>query len=145
MDALWRYTFSKVFYRNTNYLHLSCIHYFNNQASIVELKRSTKLPLTNRFTSMIENTSTHNLHSSLVLNESIWWCRFMSFLCSLYWRKMRQKVKCSPEYRFTVMVQRKTTKFEKENFELSVFLYANSHPKTNILLPCNALQYYYSL
>ena len=112
---------------------------------IIWTKRSTKLPLTNRFTSMIENTSTHNLHSSLVLNESIWWCRFMSFLCSLYWRKMRQKVKCSPEYRFTVMVQRKTTKFEKENFELSVFLYANSHPKTNILLPCNAVQCYYSL
>ena len=99
----------------------------------------------NRFTSMIENTSSHNLHSSLVLNESIWWCRVMIFLCSLYWRKMRQKVKSSSEHRFTLMVQRKTTKFEKENFELSVFLYANSHPKANILLPCNALQYYYSL
>ena len=112
-------------------------------------KRRIKLPLTNRCTSMIENTSTHNLHSSLVLNGSIWWCCVMILLCSLYWRKMKQKVKSFPEYRSTVvMVQGKKLNLSKRTLNKLFFdiqirirkpIYYCNAMRCNIIIPYNAI------
>ena len=107
------------------------------------IKRSIILPLTNRFTSMIENTSTHNLHSSLVLNGSIWWCCVMILLCSFYWRKMKQKVKSFPEYRSTVMVQGKKLNLSKRTLNKLFFDIQIRIRKP--IYHCNAVQYHYSL
>ena len=99
----------------------------------------------NRYTSMIENTSTHNLHSSLVLNGSIWWCCVMIFLCSFYWRKMKQKVKSFPEYRLTVMVQRKKQNLSKRTLNKLFFdIQIRIRKPIYIVMQCRAALFPYN-
>ena len=94
---------------------------------------------------MIENTSTHNLHSSLVLNGSIWWCCVMILLCSFYWRKMKQKVKSFPEYRFTVMVQGKKLNLSKRTLNKLFFdIQIRIRKPIYIVMQCRAVLFPYN-